>query len=75
LNSFFIQIANPVNYGTNGASVALNVSQQTEPKFRFKLECTNPSTATNGYAERQFVAYPDYSFKYGAIATVEIGVV
>ena len=62
----------PVTYSTN-ATTTLTAVQQISPKWRFKIDCTNPATATNGYANRQFVAYPDYSFKYGAVITIDIG--
>ncbi len=57
----------------NGTSATLQANSQTVPKWRFKVLCTNPTNASNGYAGRRFVAYPDYAFKYGAIILIEIG--
>ena len=70
--NYQVMTGSPVTYSTN-ATTTLTAVQQISPKWRFKIDCTNPATATNGYANRQFVAYPDYSFKYGAIVTIDIG--
>jgi len=61
-----------VQFSGGKAEATLSAGSQEKPKWRFKISCTNPASATNGYANKTFGAFPDYVFKYGAISLVEV---
>jgi len=42
-----------------------------QAKWRYRIECQNPSNSNNGYISTKFTGFADYSFKYGAISKVE----
>jgi hypothetical protein len=68
----YLNIAQRV-YTNGSASVVLPAASQFVPKWRFKVECTNPNTGSyTSYLGRRFIGYPDYALKYGSIAVVDI---